>query len=258
MKEILKTLSSLSLGAKRTKDEKDPRQKSQEPLNPRCARSPRGRAKQHGRTVLSGTAVPPSTARPCWHARSRHGRATWHGDFVPHFWLAVVIFLRVHDCALPYFPLLAILGARGFLEPLFFFLILLNAIFFIKTRRLSLKVQISHNISIITSKEADISLFSSRLSIETRINRDQIEAKRGQNRGLSPSPGCRGHHGLIVGATMAVGPTAVWPWWWLVVVQLSLVIPFWILLAHGINHGMSVSDHFEPLLLSSLIHKTLK
>jgi len=46
---------------------------------------------------------------------------------------------------------------QGSVWPLFLSWILLNTIFFIKTRRFSLKAQISYNISIITSKEANIS-----------------------------------------------------------------------------------------------------
>ena len=73
-KTLMKPLS-LSLEAKRTKEEKDARQKSQEAFKPRRA--------------------------PSWHGCAKqHGRATRHGVAMTLFWPTRLDSLWVHGCAL--------------------------------------------------------------------------------------------------------------------------------------------------------------
>ena len=72
-----------------------------------------------------------------WHDRTnKHGRAAWHDLAVPFCWPAAVIFLRAppsHARVLPCFPLLDVLGARGFLEFLIFLKIAREVFFSIET-----------------------------------------------------------------------------------------------------------------------------
>jgi len=128
-------------------------------------------AEDHDTVVLSGTPCHP--ARP--DRTGQHGRAAWHSLAVPFRWPAAVIF-AVH-------PLRTSMLCPVFLCLLFLELEASSNLysspkscwksFFIQTRRLSLKAQTSRNISIITSKEADISLSH----LDSALKRGEIGIK---------------------------------------------------------------------------------
>ena len=141
-KRTLKTLSR----SKKNKIGKRSWQKSQEPLNPRRARSPHSRANQHGQTLLSGTVVPPSMARP-WPCQIS-GLPSWFSLCTPVARPCLTLF----SSAL----LFLVLGASSNLYPSPESSWMLS--FPSKVKGYPWKAQISRNISIITSKEADISL----------------------------------------------------------------------------------------------------
>ena len=166
------------LERKNNKDEKSPKRNSAKSINRATARhtvvltSMGNHAQTHGRASQHGLTVPPHMAsstvvllavrafRPCW----------------------TVVLPRVQSCVAPSIP---IGSPKASFDLYYSFNSSYKLSFSVQTRGFSLEAQISHNMSINESKEANLSLSQSRFIIGIEINRNQIWVKRCHNRDLS-------------------------------------------------------------------------